>query len=130
MKEIIGSRLRQERERLGLSQSAVCKALGTATRTQIAWEKGEQVPNALHLSQLAAEGFDILFIVSAQRTTSFETELEALSDSWKAIDAALYETGKTLPPEKKKIAAEALYTAVKNGEGTLQSLSKLMTKAA
>lgn len=133
MKEDIGIRLKQERERLSLSQAQVAKSLGIATRTQIAWEKGEQTPNALHLATLGALGLDIQFIVSGVQNISLsEPSLDALamSEAWEAVDWALAEAKKTLPPKKKRLAAEALYMAVKTGEGEAKPLARLMSKAA
>lgn len=133
MKEDIGVRLKQERERLSLSQAQVAKSLGIATRTQIAWEKGEQTPNALHLATLGTLGLDIQFIVSGvQNISPSEPSLDAqaMSEAWEAVDWALAEAKKTLPPKKKRLAAEALYMAVRTGEGELKGLSKMLAKAA
>lgn len=133
MKEAIGFRLKQERERLSLSQAQVAKSLGIATRTQIAWEKGEQTPNALHLATLGTLGLDIQFIVSGVQNVSLtEPSLDALamSEAWEAVDWALAEAKKTLPPKKKRLAAEALYMAVRTGEGELKGLSKMLATAA
>lgn len=133
MKEEIGLRLKQERERLSLSQAQIAKSLGIATRTQIAWEKGEQTPNAVHLATLGTLGLDIQFIVSGMQNISpTEPSLDAIamSEAWEAIDWALAEAKKGLPPEKKRKAAEALYMAVRMGEGQAKPLARLLSKAA
>lgn len=133
MKKDIGTRLKLERERLALSQAQIAEALGIATRTQIAWEKGEQTPNALHLATLGGLGLDINFIVTEVKNISHNkpsSDALAMSEAWEAIDWALVEAKKTLPPEKKRLAAEALYMAVKTGEGEAKPLARLMSKAA
>lgn len=67
MRVEIGARLKEERERLGLSQQAFA-ALGNASkRSQIEWEKGAQVPNAEFLSAIAVSGADVLYVVTGRR---------------------------------------------------------------
>lgn len=46
--------LRTLRERLGLSQTDLGKALGVSLNTVHVWEKGEREPSASHLQALAA----------------------------------------------------------------------------
>jgi transcriptional regulator with XRE-family HTH domain len=65
---MIGERLRQERERLGLTQPAFADAAGAAKRTLIDWEKGVSSPTAVQLGALAAVGADVLYIVTGQRS--------------------------------------------------------------
>ena len=63
----IGSRLREERERLGLSQPALGEIAGAAKRTVIDWEKGKSSPNGTQLAALTAAGLDVLYILTGQR---------------------------------------------------------------
>lgn len=46
--------LRTLRERLGLSQTDLGKALGVSLNTVHVWEKGDREPSASHLQALAA----------------------------------------------------------------------------
>ncbi|MEW5770333.1 MAG: helix-turn-helix domain-containing protein [Pseudomonadota bacterium] len=64
----IGERLKDERERLGLSQPAFAAVAGAAKRTLIDWEKGATSPNAVQLAALSAIGVDVLYILTGQRT--------------------------------------------------------------
>lgn len=63
----IGSRLREERERLGMTQEAFGKAGGVLKRALIRYEKGERSPDAQFLAALAAVGVDVLYVLTGQR---------------------------------------------------------------
>jgi transcriptional regulator with XRE-family HTH domain len=60
----VAERLRSERTRLDLSQADMATAGGISLRTQAAWEKGEQSPNADYLATVSVIGVDVLFIVT------------------------------------------------------------------
>lgn len=64
-----GERLKEERRRLGLSQEAVCVFLDIKTpKTLRAWEAGISAPDLFDLEKLFRRGFDIMYLVSGQRT--------------------------------------------------------------
>lgn len=74
---LIGSRIRQERERLdGLSQEKLAPIVDSTKRTVIAWEKGESSPNTLQLNLLDEAGFDVLYIATGRRFIDDLTEDE------------------------------------------------------
>jgi transcriptional regulator with XRE-family HTH domain len=64
----IGDRIKEERERLGLTQPQFAEAAGAAKRTLIEWEKGATAPTAVQLSALGKIGVDMLYILTGQRT--------------------------------------------------------------
>ncbi len=64
---MIGNRLREERERLGLTQPVFAELAGAKKRTLIDWEKNVSSPTAVQLAQLAAAGADVLYILTGQR---------------------------------------------------------------
>lgn len=72
----IGERLEEERSRLGLSQTEtaqVAKELGVpgATRqSQARYEKGQAAPSAAYMSAIATSGFDVLYILTGQRSAA------------------------------------------------------------
>lgn len=86
----IGARLREERERLGLSQEAFAQTFSVSRRTQVAWEKGEQFPNAEVLSLASAVGVDVLYVLTSKRSVPVESTLSeeelALIDNYKHSD--------------------------------------------
>lgn len=64
---MIGERLKNERQRLGLTQPALAEAAGAAKRTVIDWEKGVSSPTAAQLEALARMDLDVLYVVTGQR---------------------------------------------------------------
>ena len=64
----IGDRLREERERLALSQSAFGEIGGVKANAQGKYEKGERFPDAAYLAAVAASGADVLYVVTGERT--------------------------------------------------------------
>lgn len=126
-------RLRSERERLGLSQTDFGAIAGVKRNAQMNYENGTRAPDADYLSAIAEAGVDIHYVVTGKRVlteSDVQTELKNLADAWEAIEIALREANKTLPVDKMRQAAEALYQAVKNGEGQAEPLARLLTKAA
>lgn len=63
----IGDRLRQERVRLGLAQPAFAALGGVLKGAQIAYESDKSSPTAAHLAAAAAEGLDVLYVVTGRR---------------------------------------------------------------
>jgi len=72
----IGSRLRQERERLGLSQKAFGEIGGVEANAQGKYESGDRAPKADYLSRVAVRGVDVLYVLTGQVTP---TQLDNLS---------------------------------------------------
>ncbi|TDF81540.1 helix-turn-helix domain-containing protein [Pseudomonas sp. H9] len=64
----IGSRLREERERLGLTQRVFGDIGGVEPNAQGKYESGERTPKADYLAALAARGVDALYVLSGSRT--------------------------------------------------------------
>ncbi|RJL44696.1 MULTISPECIES: helix-turn-helix domain-containing protein [Pectobacterium] len=74
MKIGIGARLREERERLDLSQVAMGEIAGVRKQTQLKYEKGDSSPDAAYLATLSKFGLDVLYVVLGKRSA------EVLSD--------------------------------------------------
>ena len=66
----IGERLKEERVRLDLSQTALGEACGVTKQSQINYEKNERAPDALYLAALAAAGADVLYILTGARAAA------------------------------------------------------------
>jgi transcriptional regulator with XRE-family HTH domain len=73
MKEI-GSRLRQERKRLGLSQREMGLLGGVAANAQGKYESGERAPKADYLAALARAGVDVLFVLTNRRVATLHLD--------------------------------------------------------
>lgn len=77
----IGQRLKEERQRVGLTIDALAKAGEASKRSQIEWEKaGSATPNAYTLERYAKAGIDILYVVTGQRTASHGPSVAILGD--------------------------------------------------
>lgn len=62
-----GGRLREERQRLGLSQTAFGEIAGVTKKTQALYESDERSPDGVYLAAIAAAGADVLYILTGQR---------------------------------------------------------------
>lgn len=66
----LGFRLREERIRLGLSQTAFGEVVGASKRTVIDWEKGAISPTAAQLAGWSENGLDPLYVLTGQRSVA------------------------------------------------------------
>lgn len=67
---LLGARLREERERLGLSQ-LVFGALGDISlRTEQDWERGVSAVKSDFLNVVAQHGVDVLYVVTGERLSA------------------------------------------------------------
>lgn len=88
----IGDRLREERERLGLTQEQLGEAAGVRKLAQHKYEKGERPPNVRYLSEAAAAGVDVLYVITGARGGVVLTREET----------ALVDNFRHSPPEARK----------------------------
>ena len=63
----LNGRIKEERERLGYSQTAFAALAEASKHSQINWEKGTGTPTAAVLAAWAAHGLDVLYVVTGQR---------------------------------------------------------------
>lgn len=69
----VGKRLREERERLKLTQDAFAISCGVSRRAQVTYEANERSPDAKYLEAAAKFGVDIAYVVYGGRTDFKET---------------------------------------------------------
>ncbi|MFM5236461.1 helix-turn-helix domain-containing protein [Aeromonas veronii] len=72
----IGNRLREERERLGLNQTAFGAIGGVQKQAQLKYEKGERFPDAGYLSEIVKVGADVQYIITGSYTSTALTDDE------------------------------------------------------
>lgn len=63
----IGDRLREERERLSLSQAALGEVGGVRKLAQINYEKGLRSPDTVYLAAIARIGVDVGYVITGHR---------------------------------------------------------------
>ena len=83
---MIGARLKEERERLGLTQPVFADVAGAKKRTLIDWEQDVSSPTAVQLAALVALGIDALYVLTGSRADldAFERKL---IDSYRRCDS-------------------------------------------
>jgi transcriptional regulator with XRE-family HTH domain len=64
----IGERLREERNRLGMSQPVFAEIAGTTKQTLFSWESEKTAPDGFQMAALATAGVDVLYVVTGQRS--------------------------------------------------------------
>lgn len=67
---MLGNRLREERDRIGMTQPVFAEAAGAKKRTLIDWEKGVSSPTANQLEALSEIGVDVLYVLTGRRATA------------------------------------------------------------
>ncbi|WP_145588340.1 helix-turn-helix domain-containing protein [Yersinia aldovae] len=90
MEKYIGVRLREERERLGLSQVAMGDIGGVKKLTQLKYEKGDSCPDALYLASLHKFGLDVQYVVIGVRSvTALTNDEEELVNHYRSAPLAV-----------------------------------------
>lgn len=85
----ICERLKEERLRLGYSQSAFAEIVGASKRTQIGWEQGRSSPSGDSFAIWASIGLDILYVLTGQRSMAVSEQNpreRALLDNYRHCD--------------------------------------------
>lgn len=64
--DLIGVRLKEERNRLGLTQEDFAAVGGVLPNAQSNYERGLRSPRACYLAKLAKIGVDVLYVVTSE----------------------------------------------------------------
>lgn len=88
----IGDRLKEERERLGFSQTEFAAVAGASKNSQYNYEKGDRSPDADYLAAIADRGVDVLYVVTGERTRqaadSISDDASAFLQVYEQVDDA------------------------------------------
>lgn len=122
-------RLKEERQRLGLTQDEFGELGGVKRNAQKNYENGSRVPDAAYLAALAEHGVDINYVITGTRAISEEglrEEFDLMMTAYRLIEK---ETKKTdITDEKKADATFALYQAYKEKIAEPEKLAKIISK--
>ncbi|AHF77588.1 Putative prophage transcriptional regulator [Sodalis praecaptivus] len=94
MQKSTGMRLKEERERLKLSQEAFGNIGGVKKLAQHKYEKDERAPDSNYLAALSLAGVDILYVLTGRRSPppgevfAESEEEKKLLENYRAIDSA------------------------------------------
>jgi len=64
----IGSRIREQREKIGYSQGDLAEKAGVTARSQRNYEAGTRVPDATYLAAIAPLGIDINYVLNGDKS--------------------------------------------------------------
>ena len=103
----IGSRLREERERLGMTQIAFAEMADVSLRAEQDWERGKSAPKADFLAVAAARGVDVLYVVTGKRALPRESTLSIGERELLANYDAADEKGRAVIETAANFAAQA-----------------------
>lgn len=86
----IGTRLREERERLGLSQPAMGAIGGVKKLAQLKYEQSESSPSGTYFAAIARIGADVQYIITGVRSvTALSADEEELLRFFRAAPLAV-----------------------------------------
>lgn len=91
----IHDRLREERERLNLTQAALAEIAGLTKLAQVRYEKGDRHPDTRYLAAIADVGVDVLYVVTGMHAggvrpaPTLTADEEAMLACWRAAPAAV-----------------------------------------
>lgn len=86
---LIGERLKEERDRLGLTQEQMAGRLDVTQKTQGLYERGQRMPNAEYLAVMADLGCDVLYVLTGQRTPAAQplsVREACMLENYRALD--------------------------------------------
>ncbi|GIX37999.1 MAG: transcriptional regulator [Silanimonas sp.] len=84
-----GRRLKEERERLGLTQIDLAALCGVGRLAQGNYESGARHPDAVYLSRAATAGVDVLYVLTGRREPSQAPDEQALIAGYRAASPEL-----------------------------------------
>ncbi|MGX9692944.1 helix-turn-helix domain-containing protein [Achromobacter anxifer] len=80
----IFDRLKEERQRLGRTQTEFAAIGGVQKRAQINYEAGERSPDSTYLALLANAGVDVHYVLTGRRGASLPADEQLLLDTYRA----------------------------------------------
>lgn len=113
-----GSRLRQERSRLGLTQQKLAELGGVKRLSQHLYEQDVRVPDTMYLMRLIDAGVDVWFLISGTRSGSGNSGTLPRSvyvSAFRAVDELARDAdGQPLPLAERERLFDFLLTLLQN----------------
>lgn len=117
----IGTRIKEERERLGFNQTQFAELVDASKKTQIRWEQeGGAYPDAEALAAWASAGADVLYVLTGVRSNAAltthlpgrEIDVERLARIVEMLDAFAGNAGKRWPSGQLVAVAAEVYNVL------------------
>jgi len=108
----IGQRIREERQKLGLSQTAFGALGGVGKTTQILYEADERVPDSDYLIAIAKKGADPIYVLLGKRPNEIVEDSmnwNLLLDIFEAIEQWAMQRKKRTPRSTKLALAKLFF---------------------
>lgn len=122
-----GSRLREEREKLHLSQTELANQLGIHRNTQARYESGQREPDAGYLEAVRAAGVDVEYVINGSVGSRKRYSLgdrspdpDLLAQVIAGVETAATTLGVVLSSDKKARTVVMLYRAF-SASGSIDS---------
>lgn len=110
----IGSRLREERERLKMTQENFAAACGVGRWAQVNYESNARSPDANYLAAAAEIGVDVAYVITGGNADAgIELDTDLLAEIIEHIESLLAEKNTKFPPNKLALATAMLYRVFK-----------------
>lgn len=116
--QTFGARLRSERERIGLNQTAMAEAGGVKRTTQHLYESDIRVPDLHYLMKIHERGCDLQFLIFGAQSSVPPTRAQPLAPStlsniYRAVDEFCIDArGRPLPLESRVRFFQLLYASM------------------
>ncbi|PHM36181.1 transcriptional regulator [Xenorhabdus mauleonii] len=87
----IGNRIKEERERLGLSKMDFAHLTGYPGHVQTSYERDEIMPEGMYLQEITKHGCDTLYIITGhkERPIKLSIDEQELVKNYRAMNKAL-----------------------------------------
>lgn len=85
----IGTRLKKERLRLGLSQQELAEQLGVVKKSQTNYELGHSLPAASYLAHCARIGIDVSYVLTGEHSPTIASDEQILLRLYRAASREL-----------------------------------------
>lgn len=123
-KSAIGARLREERERLGMSQTQFAGLGEASKRAQINYEQGDSTPDASYLAAVSRVGVDVQYVVIGVRSSALVGKEALLLEGYRKMDEATKERTLAMvysgtPPSPTVHVAGDAGTPIANNTGAI-----------
>jgi transcriptional regulator with XRE-family HTH domain len=131
-----GRRLRQERDRLELSQAELAAHGGVARTTQHIYDSDPRAPDVTYLERIRSAGVDVAFLIlgerhAADRPDMLSISYSGLSNVYRVVDEfCVDDDGKPLPLESRLRFFQLVCASLKDRGSSDVELESLRSELA